>query len=56
MKYKFSKPYVPPVQIKTEYQNVVEVKTDSVSDGVTEAAEIKQWLAVDEHDIEADVD
>ena len=33
MKYEFSKPYVPPVQpIKTEYQNVKEVKTDLVSD------------------------
>ena len=32
MKDKFSKPYVPPVQIKTEYQNAVEVKTDCVSD------------------------
>ena len=39
---------VQPVQIKTEYQNAVEVKTDCVSDGVTEAAEIKQCLAVDE--------
>ena len=32
MKYEFSKPYVPPVQIKTEYQNTEEVKTDYVSD------------------------
>ena len=32
MKYEFSKPYVPPVQIKTEYQNAEEVKTDCVSD------------------------
>ena len=32
MKYKFSKPYVPPVQIKIEYQIAEEVKTDCVSD------------------------
>ena len=32
MQYEFSKPYVPPVQIKTEYQNAEEVKTDCVSD------------------------
>ena len=32
MKNEFSKPYVLPVQIKTEYQNVEEVKTDFVSD------------------------
>ena len=32
MKYEFSKPYVPPVQIKTEYQIAEEVKTDCVSD------------------------
>ena len=56
MKYEFSKPYVPPVQIMTEYQNVVEVKTDCVSDGVTKAAKIKQCLTVDEQDIEPDVD
>ena len=30
MKYEFSKPYVPPGQIKTEYQNAEEVKTDCV--------------------------
>ena len=56
MKNEFSKPYVPPVEIKTEYQNAVEVKTDCVSDGVTDAAEIKQCLTVDEQDIEPDVD
>ena len=32
MKNEFSKPYVSPVQIKTEYQNAQEVKTDFVSD------------------------
>ena len=32
MKYEFSKPYVSPVQIKTEYQNSEEVKTECVSD------------------------
>ena len=32
MKNEFSKPYVSPVQIKTEYQNAEEVKTDLVSD------------------------
>ena len=32
MKYEFSKSYVSPVQIKTEYQNAEEVKTDYVSD------------------------
>ena len=32
MKNKFSKLYVLPVQIKTEYQNAEEVKTDFVSD------------------------
>ena len=32
MKYEFSKPNVPPVQIKTEYQNAETVKTDCVSD------------------------
>ena len=32
MKYEFSKPYVSPVQIKTEYQNSKEVKTECVSD------------------------
>ena len=32
MKYDFSKPYVSPVQIKTEYQNLKEVKTECVSD------------------------
>ena len=32
MKYEFSKPYVSPVQIKTEYQNSTEVKTECVSD------------------------
>ena len=56
MKYEFSKPYVPPVQIKSEYQNAVKVKTDCVSDGVTEEAEIKQCLTVDEQDIEPDFD
>ena len=56
MKYEFSKPYVPPVKIKTEYQNAVEVKTDCVSNGVTKAAEIKQCFTVDEQDIEPDVD
>ena len=30
MKNEFSKPYVSPVQIKTEYQNAEEVKTDFV--------------------------
>ena len=32
MKYEFSKPYISPVQIKTEYQNAKEVKTDCVSE------------------------
>ena len=32
MKCEFSKPYVSPVQMKTEYQNAEEVKTDFVSD------------------------
>ena len=32
MKNEFSKPNVSPVQIKTEYQNAEEVKTDFVSD------------------------
>ena len=32
MKYEFFKPYVLLVQIKTEYKNLKEVKTDSVSD------------------------
>ena len=32
MKYEFSKPYVSPVQIKTESQNSKEVKTECVSD------------------------
>ena len=32
MKYEFSKPYVSPVKIKTEYQNAEEVKTDFVGD------------------------
>ena len=32
MKYEFSKPYISPVQIKTEYQNANEVRTDFVSD------------------------
>ena len=32
MKNEFSKLYVSPVQIKTEYQNAEEVKTDYVSD------------------------
>ena len=32
MKYEFSKPYVPPVQIMTEYQIALEVKTYFVSD------------------------
>ena len=32
MKNEFSKPYVSPVQIKTEYQNSEKVKTDIVSD------------------------
>ena len=32
MKNEFSKPYVLPVQIKTEYQNSEKVKTDLVSD------------------------
>ena len=32
MKYEFSKPYISPVQIKTENQNVEQVKTDFVSD------------------------
>ena len=32
MKNEFSKPYVLPVQIKTEYQNSEKVKTDFVSD------------------------
>ena len=32
MKYEFSKPYVSPVQVKTEYQNAEEVKTNFVSD------------------------
>ena len=32
MKNEFSKPYVSPVQIKTEYQNSEKVKTDLVSD------------------------
>ena len=32
MKNEFSKPDVSPVQIKTEYQNAEEVKTDFVSD------------------------
>ena len=31
MKYEFSKPYVPPVQIKTVYQIAEKVKTDCVS-------------------------
>ena len=31
MKYEFCKPYVPPVQIKTDTQNAEEVKTDCVS-------------------------
>ena len=32
MKYEFSKPYVSPVQMKTEYQNSKEVNTECVSD------------------------
>ena len=56
MKYEFSKPYVQLVQIKTEYQNAVEVKTDCVSDCVTEATEIMQCLTVDKQDTELDVD
>ena len=32
IKYEFSKPYVSPVQIKTEYQNANKVKTDFVRD------------------------
>ena len=32
MKYKFSKPFVSPIQIKTEYQYSKEVKTECVSD------------------------
>ena len=32
MKNEFSKPYLSPVQIKTEYQNAEQVKTDFVSD------------------------
>ena len=32
MKYEFSKKYVSPVKIKTEYQDAEEVKTDFVSD------------------------
>ena len=32
IKYEFSKPYVSVVQIKTEYQNAEENKTDFVSD------------------------
>ena len=32
MKHEFSKPYVSPVQIKTEYQNGEAVKTDFVRD------------------------
>ena len=32
MKIEFSKPYLSPVQTKTEYQNAEEVKTDLVSD------------------------
>ena len=32
MKYVLLKPYVPPVQIKNEYQNAEEVMTDCVSD------------------------
>ena len=32
MKCEFSKPYVSPVKIKTEYQNAEKVKTDFVSD------------------------
>ena len=32
MKNEVAKPYVSPVQIKTEYQNAEEVKTDFVSD------------------------
>ena len=32
MKCEYSKPYVSPVQIKTEYQNAEEVKIDFVSD------------------------
>ena len=32
MKYEFSKPYVSPVQIKTEYQNLKEIKTEFVCD------------------------
>ena len=32
MKNEFSKPYVSPFQIMTEYQNAEEVKTDFVSD------------------------
>ena len=31
-KNEFSKPYIPQVQIKTEYQNAVKVKTDCVSE------------------------
>ena len=37
MKYEFSKPYVSPVKIKTEYQNAEEVKTDFVSDKEVDA-------------------
>ena len=32
MKFEFSKPYISPVKIKTEYQNAKGVKTDFVSD------------------------
>ena len=32
MKCEFSKPYISPVQIKTEYQNSEEIKSDFVSE------------------------
>ena len=32
IKYEFYKPFVTPVQIKSEYQNAEEVKTDFVSE------------------------
>ena len=37
MKYEFFKPYVSPVQIKTEYQNTEEVKTECLSEEVVAA-------------------
>ena len=39
-----------------EFQNVAAVFKRETSDGVTEAAEIKQCFAVDEKDFEPDVD